>query len=153
MRLLTHIVPALLIAGFVSSAAAVQRGTRDEAVAMVHNVQDMFARQGADATFQAINDLSNKQFHDRDLYPFVYTRDGVNLAHGSRPDLVGKNLLNIKDADGKYLIQDIVKITDEKGGGWVDYKWPDPLTNGIENKSSYVEKMGNYVVGVGIYLP
>ncbi len=120
---------------------------------MVHRVQDMFARERAEATFRAIDDLGNKMFHDRDLYPFVYTPEGVSAAHGARPDLVGKNLLNIRDADGKYLIQDIVRITNEQGRGWVDYKWPYPLTNNIENKSSYVEKLGDYVVGVGIYLP
>jgi hypothetical protein len=37
------------------------------------------------------------------------------------------------------------------GNGWVDYKWPNPITNKIEDKSSYVEKMGDYFVGVGIY--
>ena len=37
------------------------------------------------------------------------------------------------------------------GSGWVDYKWSSPLTNKIADKSSYIEKMGDYFVGVGIY--
>jgi cytochrome c len=153
MRFLLHLIPALLLSGFASSGLAAQHGTKEEAVAMVHRVQETFAREGAEATFRTIDDPSSKEFHDRDLYPFVYTPDGLNVAHGARPALIGKNLMNIKDADGKYLIQEIVRITSEKGSGWVDYKWPDPLTNNIENKSSYVEKMGDYVVGVGVYLP
>lgn len=153
MRVVLQLISALLLVGFIGSAAAGERGSKKEAVAMVHRVQDGFVRQGAEATFREIDDLNNKEFHDRDLYPFVYTKEGVNLVHGARPDLVGKNLLNIRDADGRYLIQDIVRITNEQGSGWVDYKWPDPLTNNIENKSSYVEKLGEYVVGVGVYLP
>jgi hypothetical protein len=37
------------------------------------------------------------------------------------------------------------------GSGWVNYKWPNPLNNKIEDKVSYVEKMGDYFVGVGVY--
>ena len=155
MRSLLKLAAIFLFAGLASLASALpaQHGTREEAIAMVHRVQAMFALKGAEATFRAINDSSTKEFHDRDLYPFVYTQDGLNLAHGARPALVGKNLLAIKDADGKYLIKEIVRITNEDGSGWVDYKWPDPLTGSIENKSSYVAKIGNYVTGVGVYLP
>ncbi|HDZ73251.1 MAG TPA: histidine kinase [Aurantimonas coralicida] len=131
--------------------AQAPRGSRDEAIAMVTRVQVMFKAQGAAATFAAINDLSNPEFHDRDLYPFVYDLEGVNVAHGARPVLVGKNLSSLKDQDGKYLIQEIIGVATGPGSGWVDYKWPHPITNKIEDKSSYIEKLGAYVVGVGIY--
>lgn len=42
-------------------------------------------------------------------------------------------------------------VAKEPGSVWVDYKWPNPLTNKIADKSSYIEKMGDYFVGVGIY--
>ena len=42
-------------------------------------------------------------------------------------------------------------ISNGPGNGWIDYNWPNPLTNKIEAKSSYVEKMGDYFVGVGVY--
>lgn len=144
----------LLLLGFMShsSAAEIRHGTKIEAVAMVHRVQAMFAREGATPTFKAIDDKSYKPFHQGDLYPFVYTKKGICVAHGARPALVGMDLMGIKDADGNYLIRQIVRITQTKGSGWVDYKWPDPLTGKIENKSSYVESMGKYVIGVGVYL-
>jgi cytochrome c len=85
------------------------------------------------------------------LYPFVYDLHGVNVAHGARPVLIGKNLIDLKDQDGVYLIQEMVKIANGPGSGWVNYKWPNPLTNKIEDKTSYVEKMDNYFVGVGAY--
>ena len=80
----------------VGSARAEEFGTKDEAVAMVKRVQEMFKQDGAEATFKAVSDPSTKEFHDRDLYPFIYFRDGdkkgLCVAHGARPALIGKNL-------------------------------------------------------------
>jgi hypothetical protein len=131
--------------------AAPEFGSKAEAVAMVRRVQEMFKKDGPQATFKAVSDKSNKEFQDRDLYPFIYDLKGICVAHGARPALIGKNLIGLKDQDGKYLIQEMVKIAEGSGNGWVDYKWPNPITNKIEDKSSYIEKMGNYFVGVGIY--
>jgi cytochrome c len=126
-------------------------GSKAEAVAMVKRVQQMFTQDGAAATFKAVSDPSTKEYHDRDLYPFVYDMSGICVAHGARPALIGKNLIDIKDQDGKYLIREMVDIAKGSGSGWIDYKWPNPQTNKIEDKSSYVEKMGDYFVGVGVY--
>ena len=91
-----------------------------------------------------------KEFHDRDLYPFIYDLNGVNVAHGARPVLIGKSLLYLKDQEGKYLIQEMISLVKEQGSGWITYKWPHPITNNIEDKISYIEKMGDYFVGVGV---
>ena len=144
---------AILLATFAAlcSATAGEFGTRDEAVAMVKRVQAEFAKTGAEATFKAIDDKANAAFHDRDLYAFVYDLNGLNVAHGARPALVGKNLISLKDQNGTYIIQEMIALAKGPGSGWVDYKWPNPITNKIEDKSSYVEKMGDYFVGVGVY--
>ena len=126
-------------------------GTKDEAVAMVHRVEEMFTKDGADITFHAVSDQSVKEFHDRDLYPFVFDLSGRCDAHGARPVLIGKNLIDLKDQDGKYLIREMIAFANGPGSGWVDYKWPNSLTNKIEDKTSYIKKLGtNYFVGVGV---
>jgi cytochrome c len=135
------------------AAAAAEYGTKEEAVAMVKRVQAKFKKDGAEATFIAVSDKSVPEFHDRDLYPFIYDMNGLNVAHGARPALIGKNLVDLKDQDGKYLIREMIKIVNGPGSGWIDYKWPNPINNKIEDKSSYFEKMDNYFVGVGIYKP
>lgn len=141
---------ALLSAG--APAVASTYGTRAEAVAMVKRAQVMFEKDGAQATFNAVSDKSNKEFHDRDLYVFIYNLKGVCVAHGARPALIGKNLIDLKDQDGKYLIREMVALAKGKGSGWVNYKWPNPITNKIDDKSSYIERMGkDYFVGVGVY--
>lgn len=143
----------VLIATFlaIQPAGAGEFGTREEAVAMVKRVLDKFAASGAEATFRAVNDKADPAFHDRDLYPFIYDLKGVNVAHGARPALVGKNLISIKDQNGVYLIQEMIALAKGPGSGWIDYKWPNPITDKIEDKSSYVVKMGDYFVGVGVY--
>jgi cytochrome c len=143
---------ALLILLFGCTAAAPaaepEHGSRAEAVAMVKQVEAMFRKDGADATFKAV---TAQKFKDRDLYPFIYTLDGTDcVAHGANPALVGKDLIDLKDQDGKYLIREL-SVMAKKGGGWVDYKWPNPITKLIEAKSAYVDRMGNYFVGVGVY--
>jgi cytochrome c len=132
-------------------ASAEEFGTKDQAIAMVKLVQEQFKKDGPDVTFKAISDKPVKEYHDRDLYPFVYNLKGICVAHGARPALIGKNLIDLKDQDGKYLIRDMIKIAEGPGSGWVDYEWPNPITNKIEDKSSYIEKMGDYFVGVGVY--
>ena len=135
----------------ISFASAGEYGTRDEAVAMVKRVEDMFTKAGADPTFKAVSDKSVTSFHDRDLYPFIYDLSGRCVAHGARPALIGKNLLDLKDQDDKYLIRQMIRIARGPGAGWVNYKWPNPINNKIEDKASYVEKLGDYFVGVGVY--
>ena len=135
----------------IGSATADEFGTKDEAVAMVKLVQEQFKKVGPDETFKAVSDKSVKEYHDRDLYPFIYDMKGICVAHGARPALIGKNLIDLKDQDGKYLIRDMITLAQGPGSGWVDYEWPNPISNKIEDKSSYVEKMGDYFVGVGVY--
>ena len=132
-------------------ANAAEFGTKAEAVAMVKRVQAKFKAEGAEATFKAVSDKSVAEFHDRDLYPFIYDMEGLNVAHGARPALIGKNLITLKDQDGKFLVREMRDIAKTKGSGWFDYKWPNPLNSKIEDKISYVETLGDYWVGVGVY--
>jgi len=150
MRAFAFLVFAALIA-MASPAPAAEFGSKDEAVAMVKRVQAEFKKSGPDATFKAVSDKAVKDFHDRDLYPFIYNMEGVCVAHGAREALIGKLLIDLKDQDGKFLIREMVAMSKGPGSGWIDYKWPNPITNKIEDKSSYVEKMGDYFVGVGVY--
>lgn len=141
-----------ILAGLLSfSAAASDKGSADEAVAMVKKAVALIEKEGKDAAFSQFGDSQNKAFHDRDLYIFVYDMNGVNVAHGINPKLVGKSLIDMKDNDGKPIIRGFVDIAKTKGKGWHDYKWPNPVTKAIEQKSAYIEKVGDLIVGSGIY--
>ncbi len=136
---------------FSSVAAAADRGAADEAVAMVKKAVAYLKDNGKEKAFAEFGNLDNKQFHDRDLYIFVYDMSGNNVAHGNNPKMIGKNLVDMKDHDGKYIIRGFIELANSKGKGWVDYKWPNPVTKAVEQKSSYIEKVDNLILGAGVY--
>lgn len=134
-----------------SSAIAADRGSADEAVAMVRKAIAYMKENGKEKAFAEFGNPANATFHDRDLYIFVYDLNGNNVAHGNNPKMVGKNLLEMKDHDGKFIIKGFIDVANTKGKGWVDYKWPNPVTKAVEQKSGYIEKVDNLIVGSGIY--
>jgi len=155
MRLASVLLAALifgasLVATSVLSVPAAEFGTRDEAIAMVRRVQERFLKDGPDATFKAIN---NRVFVDRDLFPWVYRlSDGTNMANALFPAVRGKHLIDQRDQDGKFITQEWIRIaTTPPYRGWSNYRWPNPLTNTVDDTSSWIERMGDYVVGVGIH--
>lgn len=142
---------AIALGAFILPASAADKGSADEAIAMVKKAVAMVKADGKDKTFAAISDPANKDFHDRDLYVFVYDMNGVAVAHGNNPKMVGRNLMSMKDNEGKAMIQEMVDVAKGKGKGWVDYKWPNPATKTVDHKSSYVEKVDDILIGAGIY--
>jgi cytochrome c len=134
-------------AGFASA----DKGTADEAKAMVEKAAALLKDAGPDKAFAAFNDPANKDFHDRDLYIFVRSMDGNTVAHGANKGMIGHTNLDLKDADGKLYNKEMIDLATAKGSGWVDYRWPNPVSHKIEPKSSFVEKVGDYVVGAGFY--
>jgi signal transduction histidine kinase len=141
---------ALAMVGITFGAIAASNGSADEAKAMVEKAVKVLEAEGKDKAFAQFNDNAGK-FVDRDLYVFVLNMEGTTVSHGANKALIGKSLLNLKDADGKAFIQEILDTANKNGAGWVDYKWPNPVTKKVEGKSSYVKKSGDVIVGVGIY--
>lgn len=127
-----------------------ERGTADEAIAMVRKAVNAIKSGGKEKAFAAFHDPAGG-FRDRDLYIFVLDMKADNLVNGANPRLVGKNTLDLKDADGKLFVREMIDRATAKGTGWVDYKWPSPATNSILHKSAYIEKVGDMIVGCGIY--
>jgi signal transduction histidine kinase len=153
MKALLKAIGLTLFAGFLSaSASAAERGTAEEASALVKKAVAYIKEHGKEKAFAAINDTKGP-FVDRDLYIFVYDMQGNNLAigNGNAAKMVGKNMLDMRDADGTYIIKGFIELLNAKGKGWYDYKWPNPVTKAVEQKSSYVEKLDNMIIGSGIY--
>lgn len=139
----------LLAASAYSYAA--DKGSPDEAMAMVKKAVSLIKSEGKEKAFAAISDPANTTFHDRDMYIYVYDMNGVAVAHGNNPKMVGKRLIDLKDNEGKPMIKEMVDLAKTKGKGWVDFKWPNPVTKSVESKSGYIEKVDDVLVGSGIY--
>jgi cytochrome c len=137
-----------LCLGISVGAYAGEVGTPDEAKAMAIRAADLLRSAGPEKAFPVFD--KDAEFHDRDLYVMVYDVAGKNVSHGANPALIGKNLIDLKDSDGKFMIHDFVAIKD---ANWVDYKWPNPTTKKIEPKTTYVVRVNDYLVGVGAYKP
>jgi len=140
----------LLALGLHGSAQAQEHGTADQATAMVHKAIDYLKANGREKAFAAFNDPKG-QFRDRDLYIMVYDTKGFNLAHGANPKLIGKDLMQLRDANGTLMIKEFVEVAKNKGSGWINYQWPNPVSSVVEAKSTYVEKYEDLIVGCGIY--
>lgn len=132
------------------TACASEFGSRDEAIAMVQRVQEMYRRAGMDATIQAIRSKS-KAFFDRDLYAYILDLNGVVMANGAVPAVQGKDISEFRDQNGKFLVKEEIEICKGPGRGWVDFRWVNPMTKIVEDKSAYLERLGPYCTGVGIY--
>lgn len=131
---------------------AAERGTAQECVALAKKGIAAYKANGPEKTFAEINET--KKFAEKDLYLFVGTiKPGPNLAHGANPKLVGKEgLTDLRDVDGKYFVREFSEVANGKEGkGWVDYKWPNPVTKAVEQKSTYVERVDNLFFACGIY--
>ena len=124
--------------------------TKDDAVATVKKGIAFIKANGKDKGYA---EVSNKegQFIDRDLYLVVYGLDGTVRAHGANGKMVGKNLIDLKDVDGKAFVKERVDLAQSKGTFWQDYKFTNPVSKKIEPKTMYCEKLEDAVVCGGVY--
>lgn len=136
----------------IPAYAAGDRASSDECVAFVKKAVAYVKANGKEKAFAEF-DNTNGKFIDRNLYIFVYDLNGVNLAigNGNSAKMAGKNLLDMRDAEGVYLVKGLIQVAKTKGQGWFDYHWPNPVTKTVESKSSYVERVDDYLIGAGIY--
>ncbi len=152
-RLFSYVMVIMMLfglAGIVWGEVKAKHGTATEAEAMVKRAIASMKSNAKEATFAEINDHKGK-FTEGDLYVFVYDMQGKCVAHGQNSTMIGKDLIEMTDADGKYFVKERVEIAKAKGSGWQYYKFKDPPTKKIEYKRAYVERYQDLIVGCGIY--
>jgi len=88
-----------------------------------------------------------------DGYFFVYDAKGVSLVHPIQSELVGKNLFDLQDTNGDYVIRNLLRLAKE-GGGFHRYLWRKPSKGDLEDKLSYVVQIPklNWMMGTGLYI-
>jgi cytochrome c len=150
-RFLNATIIAAAIAVTTLHAVGAESGaTAAEATAMVKKGIAFIKANGKEKGYAAISDKAGA-FKDRDLYLVVYGLDGVVRAHGANDKMIGKNLIDLKDLDGKAFVKERVDLANAKGTFWQDYKFTNPVTKKIEPKSAYCEKLDDTVVCGGVY--
>jgi signal transduction histidine kinase len=130
-------------------AAAAQRATLEEAKVLVKKAREYIRKNGREKAFAEI-DKRDGMFVDRELYIYVYDKNLKNLAHGGNPKLIGKDLSQLRDPDGNFVNQGLLKAA-MNGGGTYTFKFLNPNNGKIEKKTGYAEMEGDIMVGSGVY--
>ncbi|HNQ00819.1 MAG TPA: cache domain-containing protein [Syntrophales bacterium] len=131
---------------FAPGAAASQK----DAKALVEKAAAFVKANGKDAALKEFSKAKG-QFDKGELYVFAYDMNATIVAHPKNPKLIGKNLLDVPDTDGKFFRKEIMETARTKGSGWVDYKYLNPETKKVEAKTTYVLKVGDLVLCCGTY--
>lgn len=149
----SKLILALAATVFAASlGAAEQRVTAKEAEAMVKMGVAYIKANPRDKAMADITDKKGK-FVDRELYLTVYTPDGTAMAHGANEKFIGKNMIELRDADGKEHIRERMEMAKTKATFWQDFKFVNPVTKKMEPKSMYCERTNDLIVCGGIYKP
>ncbi len=148
-KLLKTSIFAVCALGLIAPSFAAERGTIEEAIALVQKAKTYIKTNGSEKAYAAFSDPKG-QFIDRDLYIFVFDKKGNTLAHGGNQRLIGKNLYELKDVTGLYSTQALLEAA-QKGGGKSHFKFLNPQTKAIESKVGYSEMVGDVMVGSGAY--
>lgn len=144
----TTLVATLLIPLAVHAAEG--GATEADATSMVKKGVTFIKANGRDKGYAEITSKTGP-FRYQDLYLVVYGLDGTVHAHGANEKMVGKNLIDLKDVDGKAFVRERVELAKAKGTFWQDYKFTNPETKKIEPKTMYCERLEDVIVCGGIY--
>lgn len=150
MKKLAVCLGVLVLLLSVAWVQAGDKGTKDEAVAMVKKAIDYIKANGNDKAFAEISNPQG-QFKDRDLYVVVYDMNAKCLAHGQKKSMVGKELLEFKDVDGKPYMKERIELMKKQPTAWQEYKFMNPVSKKVEPKEMYIERFGDLIVGAGVY--
>ena len=142
---------AVLIAaiGLAPCASAAEPSEKD-AVAMVEKGAGFMKANGKDDMIKRINS-KDADYVQGALYLTMRDQKGVILANPVNPAMIGKDLVDVPDADGKLFRREILELAKSKGKGWVDYKFKNPASGKVEAKTTYIYQVGDVTLEAGIY--
>lgn len=134
-----------------SGAVLANEPSEKDAIAMAERGAALIKSKGKDEMMKRIN-AKDPDFVQGSLY--VDLRDvktGIVLAHPYNPSIVGKDLTDVPDANGKKYRREIIELAAAKGKGWVDYQYKNPTTGKIEPKTTYILLVDGVVLEAGLY--
>ena len=140
-----------LCLALTSVGAAANEPTEKDAIAMAERGAALVKSRGKDEMMKRIN-ARDPDFVQGSLY--VDMRDvktGIVLAHPFNPSIVGKDLTDVPDANGKKYRREIIELAAAKGKGWVDYQYKNPTSGKIEPKTTYILLVDGVVLEAGLY--
>jgi cytochrome c len=144
-------IAGILALGLCPGAGVCADPTEKDAVALAERGAQFMKAQGKDEMIRKIN-ARDPEFNQGALYLAMRDLNGITVAHPTTA-LIGKNFLDVPDADGKPFRHEMVAIAKGKGKGWVDYKFRNPSNGKVEAKTTYVLRVADVALEAGVYKP
>ncbi|MDY0242291.1 MAG: cache domain-containing protein [Rhodospirillaceae bacterium] len=143
----------VLLAGILLAGIATAAGGRTESDVreITLKAAAFLEEKGIDAARKAF--YAEGPFRHDEIYVNVIDGNGFWRIYPPSPQSEGRSVFELRDVDGKFLVQDILDVARTKGEGWVEYRWLNPVTNQIQPKVSYVKSVPGQglIVYVGAY--
>ncbi|MBS1181063.1 MAG: methyl-accepting chemotaxis sensory transducer [Proteobacteria bacterium] len=135
----------LELQGQVETVRSMIEGFRDRATKGEMSVAE--AQEAAKAVLRPVRFGADKN------YFFIYDADGLNILLPGKPELEGKSLIDMKDADGKPLVRAMLAIA-RAGGGNYQYMWVKPGDKEPSLKLAYATNVDgwNWMLGTGFHV-
>ncbi len=120
-----------------------------DAIAHVYNDPNLDETQAK----SQVKAILTKLRYGSDGYFFAYDGQGRNLVHPVQPELIGQDLLHLKDQNGDYVIEALIAEA-KSGGGFHQYLWKKPSTDEVVPKLSYAAWLDkwDWMIGTGLYI-
>jgi signal transduction histidine kinase len=149
MKLTATVVATALTLSCAGAFAA--EPTQKDAIAMAERGAAMVKAKGKEEVMKRIT-AKDPEFVQGSLYIDIRdVKTGIVLAHPYNPSIVGKDLTDVPDANGKKYRREIIELAAAKGKGWVDYQYKNPTTGKIEPKTTYILLVDGVVLEAGLY--
>ncbi len=117
------------------------------AVAFVQAAIDLYKMKGREAAIAYYNDTASV---NGQWYVFIVDDSDIMVSHAVLPELIGMDVKDIVSFNYTLGVE-IVKATEE--GHYIDYISPNPQSNKLELKRTWVIRHDGYIFGAGYYEP
>ncbi len=107
----------------------------------------------AEAQKRALERASQLRYGGNEYF-FVTDMTAKMLMHPISTKLVGQDVADMKDPNGKKLFIEMIDVVRQHGRGFVDYDWPKPGSETPQPKLTHVAGFApwNWLVGTGVYI-
>lgn len=113
--------------------------TPDEVRELTLKAVSLIEERGLDAAREVFNREGDYRFGEISVN--VVDFKGIRLIYPARPSGIGLSAMDVKDADGRALMREIIAVARDKGEGWIEYRRLDPRSNRIEPKVGFVKRI------------
>jgi len=128
-----------------------------EAQTLAHSIYERHKHTHTSLQIQEmiIETLRHMRFENGKGYYFITRMDGIEMLFADKPEMEGKNMLDLKNHEGKYVVREMIDIVLAHKEGFYEYSWTKPLSDGEHfKKVSYIKLFEPYgwFIGTGLYL-